>query len=52
MLEECALPYNVHKINIGTNREQFAPEYLKNQPERQDPLRSSIPTARTASLIP
>jgi GST-like protein len=29
MLEECALPYNVRKINIGTNTEQFAPDYLK-----------------------
>ncbi|HJT60224.1 MAG TPA: glutathione S-transferase family protein, partial [Burkholderiales bacterium] len=25
MLEECGLPYNVHKINIGTNAEQFTP---------------------------
>src|SRR5437762_14369368 len=29
MLEECGLPYNVHKINIGTNKEQFEPDYLK-----------------------
>ena len=27
MLEECALPYHVHKINIGTNTEQFTPEF-------------------------
>ena len=37
MLEECALPYNVHKINIGTNREQFAPEYLKINPNGKIP---------------
>src|SRR3954468_15908028 len=37
MLEECALPYNVHKINIGTNSEQFAPEYLKINPNGKTP---------------
>jgi len=37
MLEECVLPYNVHKINIGTNREQFAPEYLKINPNGKIP---------------
>jgi GSH-dependent disulfide-bond oxidoreductase len=37
MLEECALPYNVHKINIGTNREQFAPDYLKINPNGKIP---------------
>ena len=37
MLEECALPYNVHKINIGTNREQFTPEYLKINPNGKIP---------------
>src|SRR4026209_2296770 len=37
MLEECALPYNVHKINIGTNREQFSPEYLKINPNGKIP---------------
>src|SRR4026208_851438 len=37
MLEECALPYNVHKINIGPNREQFAPEYLKINPNGKIP---------------
>jgi GST-like protein len=37
MLEECALPYNVHKINIGTNSEQFAPEYLKINPNGKIP---------------
>jgi GSH-dependent disulfide-bond oxidoreductase len=37
MLEECGLPYNVHKINIGTNSEQFAPEYLKINPNGKIP---------------
>ena len=37
MLEECALPYRVHKIDIGTNREQFAPEYLKINPNGKIP---------------
>jgi GST-like protein len=37
MLEECGLPYNVHKINIGTNREQFAPEYLEINPNGKIP---------------
>jgi GST-like protein len=37
MLEECALPYRVHPINIGTNREQFTPEYLKINPNGKIP---------------
>ena len=37
MLEECGLAYNVHKINIGTNREQFAPEYLRINPNGKIP---------------
>jgi len=37
MLEECALAYNVHKINIGTNREQFDPDYLKINPNGKIP---------------
>ena len=37
MLEECALPYRVHKIDIGTNREQFAPDYLKINPNGKIP---------------
>src|ERR671918_2552152 len=37
MLEECGLPYNVHKVNIGTNTEQFAPEYLKINPNGKIP---------------
>jgi GSH-dependent disulfide-bond oxidoreductase len=37
MLEECGLAYKVHKINIGTNSEQFAPEYLKINPNGKIP---------------
>src|SRR3954468_7502774 len=37
MLEECALPYNAHKINIGTNQEQFTPEFLKINPNGKIP---------------
>jgi GST-like protein len=37
MLEECGLPYNVHKINIGTNTEQFAPGYLEINPNGKIP---------------
>jgi len=37
MLEECGLQYNVHKINIGTNQEQFTPEYLKINPNGKIP---------------
>src|SRR5262245_35392424 len=37
MLEECGLPYRVHKINIGTNAEQFTPAYLKINPNGKIP---------------
>jgi GSH-dependent disulfide-bond oxidoreductase len=37
MLEECGLAYNVHKINIGTNTEQFTPDYLKINPNGKIP---------------
>jgi GST-like protein len=37
MLEECGLKYHVHKINIGTNSEQFTPEYLKINPNGKIP---------------
>ena len=36
MLEECGLPYNVHKINIGRD-DQFAPDYLKLNPNGKIP---------------
>ena len=37
MLEECGLPYRVHRINLGTNAEQFTPEYLKINPNGKIP---------------
>jgi GST-like protein len=37
MLEECGLPYRVHKINIGTNAEQFTSGYLKINPNGKIP---------------
>ena len=36
MLEECGLPYNVHKINIGKG-EQFAAEYVAINPNSKIP---------------
>jgi GST-like protein len=36
MLEECRLPYDVHKINIGAG-EQFKPEYLAINPNGKIP---------------
>jgi len=36
MLEECALPYTLHKVNIS-KEEQFAPEYLKINPNGKIP---------------
>ncbi len=36
MLEECGLPYNTHKINIGKD-EQFAPDFLKLSPNGKIP---------------
>ncbi len=36
MLEECGLPYHVHRIDISKG-EQFAPEYLKINPNGKIP---------------
>jgi GSH-dependent disulfide-bond oxidoreductase len=36
MLEECALPYRVHPINIGKD-EQFKPEFLALSPNNRIP---------------
>jgi GST-like protein len=36
MLEECALPYEVHPVNIGEG-EQFDPEFLKFSPNNRMP---------------
>src|SRR5690242_6455743 len=53
MLEECALPYRVHKINIGTNAEQFAPEYLKINPNGKIPsiVDADGPDGRPISIM-
>lgn len=37
MLEECGLPYRLHKIDIRTNAEQFTPEYLRINPNGKIP---------------
>jgi len=37
MLEECALSYEVHPINIGTNEEQFQPHFLEISPNNKIP---------------
>ncbi|MEO5863136.1 MAG: glutathione binding-like protein [Burkholderiales bacterium] len=36
MLEECGLPYNVHKIDIGKG-DQFTPEYIAINPNSKIP---------------
>jgi GST-like protein len=52
MLEECALAYNVHKINIGKD-EQFAPEFLKLNPNGKIPaiVDSEGPDGKPISLM-
>ena len=37
MLEECALPYRVHPINIGKNVDQFMPQFVKINPNSKIP---------------
>jgi GST-like protein len=37
MLEELGLPYTTHKINIGTNTEQFTPQFLAISPNGKIP---------------
>jgi GST-like protein len=36
MLEECGLPYSVHKVDISKG-EQFKPEFLKISPNNRIP---------------
>lgn len=52
MLEECALAYNVHKINIGKD-EQFAPEFLRLNPNGKIPaiVDSDGPDGKPISLM-
>ena len=53
MLEECGLAYRVHKINIGTNAEQFTPEYLQINPNGKIPsiVDSDGPGGRSVSVM-
>jgi GSH-dependent disulfide-bond oxidoreductase len=52
MLEECGLPYNVHRINIGKG-EQFAAEYLEINPNGKIPsiVDSDGPGGQPISLM-
>ena len=52
MLEECALPYTLHKINIGKD-DQFAPDYLKINPNGKIPsiVDSEGPGAKPISMM-
>jgi GST-like protein len=52
MLEECALPYRVHAIDIGAG-DQFAPEFLKISPNNKIPaiVDSDGPDGRPMSLF-
>jgi GST-like protein len=49
MLEECALPYVAHPIDIGKG-DQFKPEFVAIQPNSKIP-RSSTVKVRRASRI-
>jgi GST-like protein len=37
MLEECGLPYKVHKIDISTNVDQFTPQFVAINPNSKIP---------------
>jgi len=52
MLEECALPYNVHAIDIGAG-DQFKPEFLKISPNNKIPaiVDSDGPDGKPMSLF-
>ena len=52
MLEECALPYTLHKINIGKD-DQFAPDYLKINPNGKIPsiVDSEGPGAKPIAMM-
>jgi GST-like protein len=56
MLEELALPYRVHPVNIGQG-EQFKPEYLRINPNGKIPLMESgailiYLAGKTGKLLP
>jgi GST-like protein len=52
MLEECALPYRVHAVNIGSG-EQFTPEFLAISPNNKIPaiVDSDGPDGKPISLF-
>jgi GST-like protein len=52
MLEECALKYRVHAVNIRTG-EQFKPEFLKISPNNRIPaiVDSEGPNGKPISLF-
>jgi GST-like protein len=52
MLEECGLPYNVHKVDISKG-EQFKPEFLAISPNNRIPaiVDSQGPDGRSISLF-
>lgn len=52
MLEECALPYNVHPIDIGAG-DQFKPDFLKISPNNKMPaiVDSDGPDGRPISIF-
>ncbi len=52
MLEECALPYTLHKVNVGKD-EQFAPDYLKINPNGKIPsiVDSEGPGGKSIALM-
>ncbi|MBP7452307.1 MAG: glutathione S-transferase N-terminal domain-containing protein [Ottowia sp.] len=52
MLEECALPYRVHAINIGKG-DQFAPDFLRISPNNKIPaiVDSEGPDGQPISLF-
>jgi len=52
MLEECALPYNVHPIDIGAG-DQFRPEFLKISPNNKMPaiIDSNGPDGKPISMF-
>jgi GSH-dependent disulfide-bond oxidoreductase len=52
MLEECALPYRVHPVNIGKG-EQFTPEFLALNPNNRIPaiVDSNAPDGKSLPLF-
>ena len=52
MLEECGLPYNVHKIDIGKG-DQFTPEFVAINPNSKIPamVDSNGPDAKPITLF-